>query len=60
HDFDHESAVQEAFRVARKRVVLKDHWKSTRFKADSYQFQVIKRKTAQFHYGYIEKEKSPY
>ncbi|WP_224925895.1 class I SAM-dependent methyltransferase [Bacillus pumilus] len=60
HDFDHEAAVLEALRVARKRVVLKDHWKSTRFKADSYQFQVIKRKTAQFHYGYIEKEKSPY
>ena len=53
HHFDHEMAIQEAMRVARKRVVLKDHWKSTRFTADSYQFQVVKRKTAQFHYGYI-------
>ncbi|WP_353855482.1 class I SAM-dependent methyltransferase [Bacillus sp. Bos-x628] len=53
HRFHHEIAIQEAMRVARKRVVLKDHWKSTRFKAKSYQFQVIKRKTAQFHYGYI-------
>lgn len=60
HHFDHEIAVQEALRVARKRVVLKDHWKSTRFLADSYQFHVLKRKTAQFHYGYIEKEKSPH
>ncbi|MEH7809800.1 hypothetical protein V7422_18025, partial [Bacillus safensis] len=59
HHFDHETAVQEALRVARKRVVLKDHWKSTRFLAESYQFHVLKRKTAQFHYGYIEKEKSP-
>ncbi|MFJ5963085.1 class I SAM-dependent methyltransferase [Bacillus sp. NPDC093026] len=53
HRFHHEIAIKEAMRVARKRVVLKDHWKSTRFKAKSYQFQVIKRKTAQFHYGYI-------
>ncbi|MDM5298454.1 class I SAM-dependent methyltransferase [Bacillus pumilus] len=63
HHFDHDVAMQEAMRVARKRVVLKDHWKSTRFTAKSYQFQVIKRKTAQFHYGYIvieeEKRKSP-
>ncbi|MGM0755306.1 MAG: class I SAM-dependent methyltransferase [Bacillota bacterium] len=54
YHFDHEMAMQEAIRVARKRVVLKDHWKSSRFTADSYQFQVIKRKTAQFHYGYIQ------
>ncbi|MFS0656735.1 class I SAM-dependent methyltransferase [Bacillus sp. 179-C3.3 HS] len=62
HDFDHQVAIREALRVARKRVVLKDHWKSTRFTTDAYQFQVIKRKTAQFHYGYIsieDKSKSP-
>lgn len=60
HHFSHETAVKEAMRVARKRVVLKDHWKSTRFTTDSYQFQVMKRKTAQFHYGYIsiEEDKS--
>ncbi|WP_216827905.1 class I SAM-dependent methyltransferase [Alkalihalobacterium elongatum] len=44
-------AIEEAKRVARKRVVLKDYWKSERF-AD-LGFEVIKRRTAKFHFGYI-------
>ncbi|MGE6629688.1 class I SAM-dependent methyltransferase [Bacillus sp. NPDC077027] len=60
HHFLKEASIKEAIRVAKKRVVLKDHWKSTRFSSDTYQFQVIKRKTALFHYGYIQvSEKSP-
>ncbi|RHW42274.1 hypothetical protein D1B31_06540 [Neobacillus notoginsengisoli] len=43
----------EAYRVARKRVVLKDHYKSRRF--DLYDFKRTIRKTAKFHFGYIEK-----
>ncbi|MGP4041214.1 class I SAM-dependent methyltransferase [Gracilibacillus sp. D59] len=45
-------ALEEAKRVARKRVVLKDHWKSDRF--NRYGFTQIKRKTSLFHYGVIE------
>ena len=45
--------LQEAKRVARKRVVLKDHYRSPRF--EQFSFNVCKRKTAKFHYGYIEK-----
>lgn len=47
-----EETIQEAMRVARKRVVLKDHFRSPRFK--QFGFNVKKRKTAKFHYGYIE------
>ncbi|WP_059170879.1 class I SAM-dependent methyltransferase [Bacillus sp. FJAT-27445] len=43
----------EALRVARKRVVLKDHYLSPRFEA--FGFKTARRKTAKFHYGYIEK-----
>lgn len=43
----------EALRVARRRVVLKDHYKSDRF--DLYGFKRTVRKTAKFHFGYIEK-----
>jgi hypothetical protein len=46
--------IDEALRVAKKRVVLKDHYLSQRFK--QFGFQVIKRKTAKFHFGFIEKE----
>jgi hypothetical protein len=46
--------IKEAFRVAKKRVVLKDHYLSQRF--EQFGFQVIKRKTAKFHFGFIEKE----
>ncbi|WP_226666751.1 class I SAM-dependent methyltransferase [Metabacillus litoralis] len=45
-------AIVEAKRVAKKRVVLKDHWKSTRFQ--EHGFIVDIRKTAKFHYGVIE------
>ncbi|MBS4215948.1 class I SAM-dependent methyltransferase [Neobacillus rhizophilus] len=45
--------INEAVRVAKHRVVLKDHYKSSRF--EKYGFQVIKRQTAKFHYGFIEK-----
>lgn len=48
-----EEAVEEALRVARHRVVLKDHYKSNRF--EKFGFQVHRRKTAKFHYGFIEK-----
>ncbi|WP_053366880.1 class I SAM-dependent methyltransferase [Bacillus sp. FJAT-27245] len=43
----------EALRVARKRVVLKDHYLSSRF--DDFGFTAIRRKTAKFHFGYIDK-----
>ncbi|MDQ0228847.1 hypothetical protein J2S19_000097 [Metabacillus malikii] len=44
--------ISEAKRVAKKRVVLKDHWKSERF--EQLGFEVFKRKSAKFHYGVIE------
>lgn len=47
-----EIIIQEAKRVARKRVVLKDHFRSPRF--EQFGFIVHKRKTAKFHYGYIQ------
>ncbi len=52
-EFTLDGALNEALRVARKRVVLKDHWKSPRF--EKYGFRVKKRKTALFHYGVLEK-----
>lgn len=50
-DISHE-IISEAKRVARERVILKDHWKSDRFAL--YGFTQIKRKTSLFHYGIIE------
>lgn len=50
-----EETITEALRVASHRVVLKDHYQSSRF--TKYPFQVIKRKTALFHFGYIEVSK---
>jgi hypothetical protein len=44
--------IAEAKRVARERVVLKDHWKSERF--TQLGFTQYKRKTSLFHYGTIE------
>lgn len=44
--------IKEARRVAKKRVVLKDHWKSSRF--EEFNFKVNVRKSAKFHYGVIE------
>lgn len=49
--------INEAKRVARKRVVLKDHFRSTRF--EQFGFTVLRRKTAKFHYGFIEKNLGP-
>ncbi|WP_108671204.1 class I SAM-dependent methyltransferase [Peribacillus acanthi] len=48
-------SIQEALRVARHRVVLKDHYQSPRFKIHG--FQQIIRKTALFHYGFIDVQK---
>jgi len=45
--------VQEALRVARKRVVLKAHYKSTYF--NDFGFKRDIRVTSKFHYGVIEK-----
>ncbi|MEH7387999.1 class I SAM-dependent methyltransferase [Bacillus sp. JJ1521] len=45
-------AIKEAKRVAKQKVVLKDHWKSEQF--ERYGFTVYKRKTAKFHYGVID------
>lgn len=47
-----EKIIQEAKRVGKKRVVLKDHFRSPRF--EQFGFTVYKRKTSKFHYGYIE------
>ncbi|WP_349407312.1 class I SAM-dependent methyltransferase [Pseudalkalibacillus sp. SCS-8] len=47
-----EKGIEEAKRVARKRVVLKDHWKSKRF--ERFGFKVEKRKTSAFHFGHID------
>lgn len=45
-------AVREATRVATKRVVLKDHFRSERFEKGG--FHVIRRPSASFHFGYID------
>lgn len=44
--------VEEASRVARTRVVLKDHWQSSRF--EKLGFTPIKRKTSKFHFGIFD------
>lgn len=49
-----ERTVEEAKRVAKKRVVLKDHWQSDRF--DRFGFTRMVRKSSKFHYGYWEKK----
>lgn len=46
-----EAIIYEAKRVARKKVVLKDHFRSTRFQQLGFQQQI--RKTSKFHYGVI-------
>jgi 16S rRNA G966 N2-methylase RsmD len=51
-----EELMKEAIRVARKRVVLKDHFRSTRF--EKFGFHVYKRKTAKFHFGVIDKQQN--
>ena len=47
-------AIDQAKRVAKRRIILKDHFRSNRF-AD-FDFYVEKRKTAKFHFGVIELE----
>lgn len=46
--------VEEAVRVAKRRVVLKAHFRSEWF--DKFGFQRDIRPTSKFHYGYIDKE----
>ncbi|MBD8068087.1 class I SAM-dependent methyltransferase [Bacillus sp. PS06] len=46
--------INEARRVAKKRIVLKDHWKSANFQ--KYGFNVVQRKSAKFHFGTIDLE----
>jgi hypothetical protein len=46
--------MDHAARVARKRIILKDHFRSRRF--EEYSFNVIVRKSAKFHFGVIEKD----
>ncbi|WP_142302833.1 class I SAM-dependent methyltransferase [Bacillus sp. FJAT-45350] len=45
-------SIEEAKRIAKKRVVLKDHFRSKRF--EEFGFHIIKRPTSKFHYGYID------
>jgi Putative SAM-dependent methyltransferase len=52
HDLNEET-ISEALRVAKRRVILKDHYKSNRF--EKYGFDVLRRKTAKFHFGVLEK-----
>ena len=52
YDILTDKAVKEAMRVASQRVVLKAHYQSALF--STLGFHVIKRKTAQFHFGWIE------
>ncbi|MGG0716825.1 class I SAM-dependent methyltransferase [Robertmurraya massiliosenegalensis] len=47
-----EELINHAKRVAKDRVVLKDHYKSERFA--KFGFHVFKRKTAKFHYGVLQ------
>lgn len=48
-----EETIHHAYRVARDRVVLKDHFRSDRFKQFGFNVQI--RKTAKFHFGILEK-----
>ncbi|MCR6096126.1 class I SAM-dependent methyltransferase [Salipaludibacillus agaradhaerens] len=49
------TVIQEAVRVARKRVILKDHFRSERFEA--FGFNVQKRPSATYQFGSIECQK---
>lgn len=48
-----EQLVNEAIRVAKHRVILKDHYLSTRFQR--FGFHPFRRKSSKFHFGVIEK-----
>ena len=47
-----EEAVNEALRISRKRVVLKDHFRSSRF--DAFGFNRTVRKSSKVHYGILD------
>jgi len=55
HHCNHETitadTIEEAKRVARKKIVLKDHFRSERFQMLGFEQQI--RKTAKFHFGVI-------
>ncbi|MGE8204242.1 class I SAM-dependent methyltransferase [Heyndrickxia sp. NPDC080065] len=51
-----EDVLSEAKRVAKQRIILKDHFRSKRF--DQYGFEVFIRKSAKFHFGIINLEKN--
>lgn len=51
HDTITADTIEEAKRVARKKIVLKDHFRSERFKILG--FEQLIRKTAKFHFGFI-------
>lgn len=51
-----EEVMREAKRVARKRIVLKDHFRSIRFK--QFGFHVNVRPSATYHFGIIEMEEN--
>ena len=53
HDDISESLMNEALRVAKNRVILKDHFRSKRF--EKYGFNQTRRKSAKFHFGVLEK-----
>lgn len=53
YDDLNEETIEEALRVTNHRVMLKDHYKSKRF--EKYGFHVLRRKTAKFHFGFLEK-----
>lgn len=57
HDDLYEETMMEALRVAKFRVILKDHYKSSRF--EKYGFTVHRRQNAKFHFGFIEKTEIP-
>lgn len=46
--------VDEAYRVAKRRVVMKDHFNSPMF--DAFHFKQIIRPNTKFHFGYLEKK----
>ncbi|KAB2338197.1 hypothetical protein F7731_01105 [Cytobacillus depressus] len=54
-DLTHE-LIGEAYRVAKEKVILKDHFRSERFK--KYQFEVLIRKSSKFHFGVLQKKES--
>lgn len=49
--FPYEEFVKEAKRVARKKIIVKAHFKDTVF--EKYNFTRITRKNTKFHYGFI-------